>query len=122
METIKGNSITASNYVGDKTKIESAKIERMRHGEVVRILSEKIAFKGDDKLPEDKDLRASKLLGLGQTETGELAVIESSKMDKFLKEKNIKIENDYSLGDNIKELIGVECTIQKTDDGFLELA
>jgi len=123
MRKEKGKSIDAEQYVGEKTKIASARIEEMKHGAVVRVASDVVAFKGDDQLPEGKELRASRILGLGKSEKdGSLIIIEGSKLDKFLKQKQVEIVKDYELGDNIEELVGVACIVQKTEDGFLELA
>jgi len=123
MRTEKGKSINADNYVGDKTTIAWAKIEQMKHGEVLRLMSEPLEFKGDDQLPEGKELRASRIFGLGKSENdGALIIIENSKLEKFLKTKKVDIKKDYGLGDTIEELVGVSCIVQKTEDGFLELA
>lgn len=122
MKTEKGKSIDAVKYVGDKTKIESARIEKMKHGEVVKIVSEEVPFKAEDSLPEDKKLHASAIFGLQRNEAEELIIIQDGKFDKFLKAKQIEITETYEVGDNIKELLGVECVIQKNADGFLELA
>lgn len=123
MRTEKGKSINPDQYVGDKVKIESARIEEMKFGAVVRVESEPLKFKGDDELPEGKSLRASRILGIGKSEKdGSLVIIENSKLEKFLKSKRVVIEREYELGENIEELMGVECVVQKTEDGFLELA
>lgn len=122
MRTEKGKTINADNYVGGKTKIESARIEEMKHGAVIRLASEVLEFKGEDELPDGKELRASRIFGLGKSETdGSLIVIKDSKLEKFLKQKNVSIEKDYELGDSVEELIGIPCIIQKTDDGYLDL-
>lgn len=122
MRIQKGKTINPDNYVGMRVKIDSARIETMKFGPIIRLLSEVIPFKGDDKLTEDKSLRASKILGLGQDDNGELFVIEDSKAHKFFLSKKIVIKTDYKIGDNINELIGVQCIVQKTEDGFLELS
>lgn len=123
MKTEKGKRINADNYVGDKTKIASARIEQMKFGTVVRIESEELEFKGEDELPDGKTLRASKIFGIAKSESDEsLVIIEGSKFDKFLSEKNIKVEKDYSIGDSIEELKGVAVIVQKTEDGFLDIA
>lgn len=123
MRKEKGKTIKADQYVGDKTTIASAKIETMKHGDVIRLTSDEIKFKGDDSLPEEKTLRASRIFGLGKSEDdGKHIVIEDSKLDKFLIEKKVVIKGDYDVGDSVKELVGVDCIIQKNDDGFLELS
>ena len=123
METEKGKSINADNYVGLKTTITSARIEQMKFGAVIRLISEIIPLKDGDELRDGKDLRASKILGLGTSEiSGKYIIIEDSNLDKFLKSKKIKIENDYELGDNVQELLKVPVVIQKTEDGYLEIA
>ena len=123
MESEKGKSINADNYVGMKTEIESAKIETMKHGAVIRVMSKEIKLKEGDELQEGKQLRASKILGLGVSETtGSLIVILESKLAKFLTSKNVEIKGDYVTGDDVKELVGLPVVIQKTDDGYLEIA
>lgn len=123
MRKEKGKSIDGLKYVGDKTKIESARVEEMKHGAVVRLVSEEIPFKDGDELPEEKTLRASKIFGINKSdEDGKLVIIEGSKLDKFLAVKQVEITKDYELGDNIEELIGINCVVQKNEDGFLELA
>jgi len=95
----------------------------MKFGAVVRLISESIPLKEGDEIKDDKELRASKILGIQTSETdGAFVVTVGSNLDKFLKEKGIVIEKDYQMGDNIEELIGTPVIIQKTEDGYLEIA
>jgi hypothetical protein len=118
----KGKSIDVDQYVGKKVKIEGAEITEMRHGVVIKLTSEVIQFLGGDELPEGKSLRASKILGLGVSEQdGSFVIIDDSKLDKFLRSKKVTIKGEYAIGDMVHELIGVQCVVQKTETGFLDL-
>lgn len=123
MRTEKGKSINADNYVGVKTEIEFASIEAMKFGAVIKAVSKPIEFKGDDSLPGDQILRATKIFSLGISEVdGSFIVLENSKLDKFLADKKVKITGEYKVGERIREMEGIKCIVQKTETGFLELA
>lgn len=122
METKKGKSINAENYVGHKTRIAYAKLEEMKFGAVIKVMSEVIPFQSDDELPEGKELRASILFSVAKDEDEKYFIFEGSRLDKFLQKKGIRITNDYNLGDTITELVGVQCVVQQNNDGYLELA
>jgi hypothetical protein len=94
----------------------------MKHGAVIRLETEPIPLAEGDSLVKGT-LKASKLLGLGVSEEdGSLVIIEGSNLDKFLRARNISLQGDYSVGDDIPELCGLPCVVQKTETGYLEIA
>jgi len=113
-------------YVGERTKIASAEIIAGKYGEVLKVETEVIPFKGDDSFGEGKTLTASMILGLQKDDDGTLSVGIDTKTDKWLTGKKINVETDFPdecvVGTKIEKLVGLEVVCQKNDNGFLEIA
>lgn len=125
MKTIKTEKLDVTKYVGTKADIVVSEIRNSKFGLVLFLQTNPIELKGDDKLPEGKLLSASIMLGFVEDKDGNLAIGENTKLDKFLKAKDIDSENDIpdsiEEGTVVKKFLGMEVTCQKNDNGFLEI-
>jgi len=122
METKKVSSIEADQYIGTDVEVIEAVFKQMK-GPVIMLRSNVIELKGDDKLPDDKVLTATKILGLRQD--GENVVIgEGSATSEFLKGKKIDTSKipEFKEDEQIDCLIGMKCKVQKSKTGYLDLA
>lgn len=77
--SIKGEDY--SKHVGEETKIALVETMKGKHGYMIKISTE--ILKGT------KDLRASDIFGLKETDKG-IHWVEGGKLDKFLKSKGVK--------------------------------
>ena len=117
--------LDVKEYIGTKTEIVSATIEKLKHGYVLKLQSAPIEFKEGDTLPEGKMLSASKILGFNQHTNGEHYIGIDSKLDKWLNENKFDtkiIPDELMIGARIKEIEGLKVTVQANDRGYLEIA
>lgn len=127
MERRETEKIDVSVYVGVKADIVIAEVRQMQFGKVIYLETGPIKQVDGHRLRDNKNLTATKILGLMEdNESGRLYIGIDTKADKFLKAKGIDIEkdipSDINVGDRIKALELKKVTLQKNDNGFLEIA
>ena len=122
MERMKLGSIEAEQYIGEKTSIEKAYFITTDFGPAVKIESTPITLKGDDKLAEGKELRASNIFSLGEV-NGKVVVPEDGNLDNFMKKKKVDIAEmpEFVENEDIPCLIAVDTVVQVNKKGYLEM-
>lgn len=124
METRKVSSITPEHYIGQDVEVAEAKFLMLK-GPVIQLKSGVIALKENDKLPEGKELTASKLIGLKEDPSDKKVVLpEGGKGLEFFKGKGIDTSKipDFVEGATIDVLIGMKCVVQKNEKtNYLDL-
>ncbi len=125
MKRVELLKIDVDKYVNDKAQIVSAEVVKLKFGTVIKVLTNPLELKGDDKLPEGRHLTGSILLGLVDSDEG-LAIGIDGKSEKWLIAHGVDvtkdIPDDLKIGDQCKALLGKDVVVQKNTGGFLEIA
>ncbi len=124
MERKKTEKLDVIKYVGTKTKIAKAQYQNAKHGAILFLQTEKIELLGDDTLPENVDLTGTLLLSFMEDKEGLIYIGEDTKLDKFLKAKEIDTESmpEFEPLLDVGTFIGKDVIVQKNDRGFLQIA
>lgn len=124
MERKETEKIDVTKYVGTQTEIVLAQYKTLKYGKVIFLQTAVIPLKDGDKLPNDSELTATKILSLFEDKDGNAFIGIDSKTDKFLKVKKINVENlpEFEDGLKIPEIERIKVICQKNESGFLEIA
>lgn len=123
---IESEKLDVTKYVGTKADIVVAEVKEGKYGAVMFLQTNPIDLKEEDKLPDDKFLTASIMLGLVKDKEGNLGIATDSKADIFCKAQGVDVEKDLpdklEVGTVLKVFLGKTIVCQKNANDFLEIA
>lgn len=125
METEEIQTIDPQNYIGQEVKVMSAVYDEGTYGPMLKVTSTVIPLAKGDSLPEGKTLTASKIFSLSksQKEEGKVVIAQDGALHEFLKKKKVDISKmpEFEKGLEVKALHGVDCKVQESKKGYLEI-
>jgi RNA binding exosome subunit len=115
MPTVEMPKVDISGYIGNRVKIAKAEVIETQYGRAIRFETEIIDILGTKEKP--LEIKASKLIGIHQDESGTWGIAKDSKAEEFFNLWKIKHHKDM-----VGKTVIVQATEAKNGIQFLTFA